>query len=148
MRGEAVPESVAGGSLRQANLDNRAFHSSLQDALVHVMSVPRPLRVAGIAAELFREEDILPCQLTLGVRVFPAQRVRQVRVAQASLKVRRMLCMDFGNLISQILDILSRNWSSSFRSCETLAGRITPENGVLCGAAPSLPMLAVADCWR
>jgi len=80
VRGERVPQRVAGGTFVNLRLPNGLLHHPLDGALVNVM--PIRTTVAAITIVTFGCEHPLPSPFSLSVGVFPRKRRRK---ANASL---------------------------------------------------------------
>lgn len=65
VRGEAVLESVTGGSLRQTGLNDRPLDGALQHVLVKMMSIPRPTFIRRMTAtcRLGLKRPYVPCPI-------------------------------------------------------------------------------------
>src|SRR5690606_18180365 len=82
MRGEGVAQRVAGRRLDDAGPVAGELDCALQGRLVDVMSAPAAsARVRRLASG---REDVLPPQVTAGVRVLASQGMRQMHLTKAT----------------------------------------------------------------
>ena len=97
LRGERVPERMAGDVFGDPGQAGRGAYRFLQTAFIQVMAALDAR--AGVRRAAFGGKHLLPAPLTVGIGIFALQRVREIHAAPTSREILGVEVLDVQQML-------------------------------------------------